>query len=109
MKRSSKLIAYRRTAPFRGGARGTGRDPARGAPGRRRERAALAALGLSGRQAEILGLVAGGRTNADIVAILCISPRTVQKHLEHVYDRLGVRSRAAAAAAAVSAIGYAPC
>ena len=33
-----------------------------------------------------------------------ISPRTVQKHLEHVFDRLGVRTRAGAAARAVAAI-----
>jgi DNA-binding CsgD family transcriptional regulator len=71
--------------------------------------AALAALGLSERQAEILSLVAGGRTNADVAALLHISPRTVQKHLEHIYDRLGVRSRSAAAARAVAAIGHAPC
>ena len=67
------------------------------------EPAALAALGLSARQAEVLSLVARGRTNAEIAALLHLSPRTVQKHLEHVYDRLGVRSRAAATARAVAA------
>lgn len=68
------------------------------------ELAALAALGLSARQAEVLSLVARGSTNAQIAALLHLSPRTVQKHLEHVYDRLGVRSRAAATALAVDAV-----
>ena len=40
-----------------------------------------------------------------IARMLAVSPRTVQKHLEHVYDRLGMRSRAAAAARAVAAGG----
>jgi DNA-binding CsgD family transcriptional regulator len=66
--------------------------------------AALAALGLSARQAEVLALAAKGWTNAEIAARMIISPRTVQKHLEHVFDRLGVRTRAGAAAKAVAAI-----
>jgi DNA-binding CsgD family transcriptional regulator len=66
--------------------------------------AALAALGLSARQAEVLALAARGCTNAEIAARMGISPRTVQKHLEHVFDRLGVRTRAGAAARAVAAI-----
>lgn len=66
--------------------------------------AALAAMGLSARQAEVLALAARGGTNAEIAARLGISPRTVQKHLEHVFDRLGVRTRAGAAARAVAAM-----
>ena len=66
--------------------------------------AALAAMGLSARQAEVLALAARGWTNAEIARRMCISPRTVQKHLEHVFDRLGVRTRAGAAARAVAAI-----
>jgi len=58
--------------------------------------AALASLGLSGRETEILGWVAQGKTNPEIGVILGISPRTVQKHLEHVYGRLGVENRHAA-------------
>ncbi len=42
-----------------------------------------------------------GKTNRDIGAILDISPRTVNKHLEQVFIKLGVENRAAAAAAAV--------
>ena len=66
---------------------------------------ALAGLGLSARQAEVLLQVARGRTNAQVASVLHVSPRTVQKHLENIYDRLGVRSRAAATARAVAAAG----
>jgi DNA-binding CsgD family transcriptional regulator len=69
-----------------------------------RDLAALAALGLSARQSEVLALAARGFTNAEIAARMGISPRTVQKHLEHVFDRLGVRTRAGAAARAVAAM-----
>ena len=49
----------------------------------------------------------GLRTDAEIAALLSISPRTVQKHLEHVYVKLGVETRTAAVmrALAVSGIG----
>jgi len=57
---------------------------------------ALAHLGLSRRETEILSWVAHGKTNAEIGAILGISPRTVQKHLERIYGRLGVENRHAA-------------
>lgn len=66
---------------------------------------ALSGLGLSARQAEVLLQVARGRTNAEVAGALHISPRTVQKHLENIYDVLGVRSRAAATARAVAAMG----
>jgi DNA-binding CsgD family transcriptional regulator len=56
----------------------------------------LATLGLSRRETEILGWVAHGKTNLEIGMILGISHRTVQKHLEHVYGRLGVENRYAA-------------
>jgi DNA-binding CsgD family transcriptional regulator len=62
------------------------------------ERAPVKQVGeLSPREAEVLEWVAQGKTNAEIGGLLGVSPRTVQKHLEHVYDKLGVRSRAAAA------------
>ena len=66
---------------------------------------ALAGLGLSARQAEVLLQVARGRTNAEVAAALHISPRTVQKHLENIFGALGVRSRAAATARAMTAMG----
>jgi DNA-binding CsgD family transcriptional regulator len=58
---------------------------------------ALRARGLTERQAEVLALVARGRSNRDAGAILGISERTSQKHLEHCYRVLGVSSRSAAA------------
>lgn len=53
----------------------------------------LRAAGLTAREAEVLGLVALGDTNPQIAAKLTLSPRTVQKHLEHIYAKLGARSR----------------
>ncbi len=61
---------------------------------------AVRALGLTGRQAEVLRLVALGRSTENVADALGISGATVRKHLEHVYDRLGVTSRAAAVATA---------
>lgn len=58
--------------------------------------AQLRAAGLTARQAEILRQVALGQTNAEIAAELGLSPRTVQKHLEHIYEQLGTRSRTGA-------------
>jgi DNA-binding CsgD family transcriptional regulator len=53
--------------------------------------------GLTAREAEVLRWVAVGKGDAQIAAILRISPRTVQKHLQHLYEKLGVESRTAAA------------
>jgi DNA-binding NarL/FixJ family response regulator len=60
---------------------------------------------LTGREMEVLRWVACGKTNRDIGDILGLSPRTVNKHLEHVYVKLGVETRTAAAAVAMSALG----
>lgn len=54
-------------------------------------------LGLTRRESEILCWVTQGKTNPEIGTILGISPRTVQKHLERIYARLGVENRTAAA------------
>jgi DNA-binding CsgD family transcriptional regulator len=54
---------------------------------------AAAACGLTGRELAVLGLVADGLTVQAIGHRLSISPRTVHKHLEHVYRKLGVRDR----------------
>ncbi len=51
---------------------------------------------LSERERQVLGWVAAGKTNWEIAQILAISPRTVQKHLEHVFDKFGVGNRLAA-------------
>lgn len=58
--------------------------------------ATLAGLRLTGRETEVLTWVAQGKTNAEIGMILGMSARTVQKHLEHVFEKLGVESRTAA-------------
>jgi DNA-binding CsgD family transcriptional regulator/tetratricopeptide (TPR) repeat protein len=57
--------------------------------------------GLTGRQVEILRLLAGGRTNAEIASELVVSVRTVDHHVSAVLQKLGVASRRAAAAAAL--------
>lgn len=51
---------------------------------------------LTPREQEILDLVAGGKTNAEIAATLWVAPSTVKKHLENVYEKLGVSGRTAA-------------
>lgn len=48
------------------------------------------------REGEVMHWLACGKTDAEIAALLSISPRTVQKHLEHVYVKLGVETRTAA-------------
>jgi DNA-binding CsgD family transcriptional regulator len=53
---------------------------------------------LSPREGEVLDLVAGGASNAEIAQRLWVSPATVKKHLENVYAKLTVRSRTAALA-----------
>jgi DNA-binding CsgD family transcriptional regulator len=59
--------------------------------------------GLTPREREVLAWVAAGKSNAQIAAILGTMPRTVAKHLERVYEKLGVESRTAAAMRAVAA------
>ena len=59
------------------------------------------ALGLTAREAEVLLWIANGKPNRDIGEILGISPRTVNKHLEQVFAKLGVENRASAAALAI--------
>jgi DNA-binding NarL/FixJ family response regulator len=59
-------------------------------------------LGLTTREGEVLSWLAKGKTNRDIAQILGLSPRTVDKHLEQIYAKLGVENRTAAAAIATS-------
>lgn len=59
---------------------------------------------LTEREIEVLRWVACGKTNKDIADILGLSPRTVNKHLEHIYVKLGVETRAAATSVALSAM-----
>jgi CheY-like chemotaxis protein/DNA-binding CsgD family transcriptional regulator len=62
--------------------------------------ALMQAFKLTPREAEVLAWVTRGKTNRDIGDILGSSPATVKKHLEHVYEKLGVETRNAAAAVA---------
>jgi len=62
--------------------------------------ARLADAALTPRETEVLSWLAKGKTNRDIADILGMSPRTVNKHLEHIFEKLGVETRAAAAALA---------
>jgi len=59
---------------------------------------------LTAREAEVLYWVVKGKTNRDIGDILGTSPRTITKHLEHVFEKLGVETRTAAAALALSRV-----
>jgi DNA-binding CsgD family transcriptional regulator len=63
------------------------------------------ALGLTGREIEVLAWVAGGKTNAETAELLSIAPGTVKKHLDHIYEKLGVGTRTEAV---VTAMGIAP-
>ena len=71
----------------------------------------LRALGLTCREAEVMQILARGKSNQEIAAQMTVSVRTVQKHLENVYEKLGARSRTQAVLTAWSigrACGWAP-
>ena len=59
---------------------------------------------LTAREAEVLYWVIQGKTNRDIGDILGSSPATVKKHLERIYEKLGVETRTAAAALSLGRI-----
>jgi len=54
--------------------------------------------GLSRRELEVLRLVAGGKSNREIAALLVISEHTVARHVQNIFAKLGISSRAAATA-----------
>jgi DNA-binding CsgD family transcriptional regulator len=58
-------------------------------------------LSLTSRESEVLLWISRGKANREIGEILAISPRTVNKHLEQIFVKLGVENRASAAARAV--------
>jgi DNA-binding NarL/FixJ family response regulator len=66
--------------------------------------ATMAAFGLTLRESEVLYWVAKGKTNRDIGDILGSSPATVKKHLERIYEKLGVETRTAAARLAMQRV-----
>jgi ATP/maltotriose-dependent transcriptional regulator MalT len=57
---------------------------------------------LSGRELEMLGFLAQGRTNREIAAVLSLSLATVKTHLVRLYSKLGVGSRSEALARAAA-------
>jgi HD-GYP domain-containing protein (c-di-GMP phosphodiesterase class II)/DNA-binding CsgD family transcriptional regulator len=67
-----------------------GLGTARGAP-------AVRPAGLSEREVEVLRLIARGHTNREVAALLFISPKTAGHHVEHIYAKIGVTTRPAAA------------
>ncbi|WP_343731344.1 response regulator [Duganella sp.] len=62
----------------------------------------MATFKLTQRESEVLNWVIKGKTNRDIGDILGTSPRTVNKHLEHVFVKLGVETRTSAASVALA-------
>jgi DNA-binding CsgD family transcriptional regulator len=66
---------------------------------RRRVPAVASGDPLTPRERTVLAHVADGRTNGEVAQLLGISPLTVRKHLENVYEKLGVHTRTAAVAA----------
>jgi DNA-binding CsgD family transcriptional regulator len=67
------------------------------AAGHRVRRRPANPAGLTPREVEVLVLLARGRSNRQIAAELMLSPRTVGSHVEHVYTKIGVSTRGAAA------------
>ncbi len=61
-------------------------------------------FGVTGREADVLLWIANGKTNREIAQILEMSPRTVNKHLEQVFRKLGVENRTSAAALAIKCL-----
>jgi len=64
----------------------------------------LESLGLTPREAEVLLWVAQGKANADVATILGISEKTVKIHLGHIFEKLSVETRTAAAVVAIEAL-----
>ncbi|HSX50431.1 MAG TPA: DNA-binding response regulator, partial [Cellvibrio sp.] len=59
---------------------------------------------VTGREADVLLWIANGKTNREIGQILEMSPRTVNKHLEQIFKKLGVENRTSAAAVAIKCL-----
>jgi DNA-binding CsgD family transcriptional regulator len=64
---------------------------------------ALKPIGLTQRESEVLAWVAEGKSNNDVGLILGIRSVTVKKHLEHIFEKMGVETRTAAVAFAIRA------
>jgi len=66
--------------------------------------APLEKLGLTPRESEVLFWVAQGKTNAEIGLILEAAAPTIKKHIEHIFEKLGVENRAGASLLALEAL-----
>jgi DNA-binding CsgD family transcriptional regulator len=71
-------------------------------------RGRVGATGLTPREHEIMWFVGDGKTNEEIARILWVSPHTVRKHLENVFEKLEVTNRTAAAARVFGSPGRRP-
>ena len=69
--------------------------------------APLESLGLTPREAEVLLWVAQGKANSDVATILAMSEKTVKIHLNHIFEKLNVETRTAAAMHAIEALARA--
>ncbi|MBD2123516.1 response regulator transcription factor [Trichocoleus sp. FACHB-262] len=65
----------------------------------------LRSLGLTRRESEVLVWVAHGKTNAEIATVLLLSEKTVKKHLENMFKKLNVQTRAAAVTTVLELLG----
>jgi ATP/maltotriose-dependent transcriptional regulator MalT len=63
--------------------------------------ASISSRPLSSRELEVLRLAAEGHSGPEIASCLTITPATVKTHFENIYEKLGVRDRAAAVAVAL--------
>ncbi len=68
----------------------------------------LLGLGLTPRAAETLLWLAQGKTNSDIATILCITESTIKKHVQEIFEKLGVETRGAATLRALEVLNSAP-
>ena len=68
----------------------------------------LLALGLTPRAAETLLWLAQGKTNSDIATILCITESTIKKHVQEIFEKLGVETRGAATLRALEVLNSPP-
>jgi DNA-binding CsgD family transcriptional regulator len=102
--RGPLAVQYRQATLIAGLRKGVARQRRDAARDRNEPCRALGgALPLTPREREMVGWVAAGKSDRQIAAIAGVSVRTVQKHLEHVYVKLGVENRTAAAMRAVRA------
>ena len=66
----------------------------------------LEGLGITKREAEVLLWVSQGKRNAEIAVILDVKPKTITKHLERVFEKLGVETRTRAANVALDLLQH---